>query len=67
MLVSNASAFAVLTPRGPWVAVDAADVSHTAGVMSEADWRAKFEPDFGPLDLAKLPAQASLMPAEAAE
>ncbi|BBF92453.1 hypothetical protein [Blastochloris tepida] len=43
------SAFAMLEPRGPWVQVDAADVAYTAGVMSEAAWRAKFEPEFGPL------------------
>ncbi|BBF92459.1 hypothetical protein [Blastochloris tepida] len=42
-------AFAMLEPGGPWVEVDAADVAYTAGVMSEAAWRAKFEPEFGSL------------------
>lgn len=47
-------AFAVLSPGKPWSMVDDADVINTAGVMTEADWRAKFEPRFGPLDLSAL-------------
>ena len=48
-------AFAVLDPGEAWSKVDAADVFHTAGVMSEAAWRSRFEPEFGPLDLSTLP------------
>jgi hypothetical protein len=48
-------AFAILKKGGRWTRVDWDDVSHTGGVMSEAKWRARFEPVFGRLDLSKLP------------
>lgn len=59
-------AFAVLSPGKDWSKVDEADVFHTAGVMSEADWRGRFEPEFGPLDLSRLPhcGEASVAAAE---
>ena len=44
-------AFAVLRPGSTWTPVDAWDVFHTAGLMSEDAWRTRFEPEFGPLDL----------------
>ncbi|MDQ0392596.1 hypothetical protein [Labrys monachus] len=55
VLFNTSSAFAMLKPNGPWVSVDALDVWATAGVMSEEDWRSKFEEEFGPLDLSKIP------------
>ncbi len=61
------AASAVLAPGESWSAVDAGDVATSAGVMSEADWRATFERKFGPLDLSKLPAQFSASLPAAAE
>ncbi|TAK47146.1 MAG: hypothetical protein EPO23_11890 [Xanthobacteraceae bacterium] len=58
VLLPGVSAFAVTRPGGEWREVDGSDVAHTASVMSEADWRAAFEPDFGPLDLSKIPAHS---------
>jgi hypothetical protein len=51
-------AFAVLEPGGPWVPVDAMDVGETSSVLREDLWRRKFEDEFGPLDLSKIPAQS---------
>jgi hypothetical protein len=50
------AAFAVLRPGEDWTPVDEIDVAHTAGLMSEADWHAKFEGKFGPLDFSKISA-----------
>jgi hypothetical protein len=47
-------AFAILKRNGRWEKVDWRDVYYS-GLMSEKDWRAKFEADFGRLDLSKLP------------
>ena len=47
----DGKAYAVLGPADPWCMVDSCDVAHTASVMSEAAWRARFEGYFGPLDL----------------
>ena len=52
---SAKGAYAVLKPGAPWKKVDRSDVGHTGSLMSEAEWRAGFEPIFGPLDLSKLP------------
>lgn len=41
-LLAGDVAVAMLTPTGPWVSVDRDDVWYTAGVMSEAAWRAYF-------------------------
>jgi hypothetical protein len=49
------AAFAVLIPNGPWEKVDELDVAHTAGVMTEEAWRAKFEGEFGALNLSNIP------------
>jgi hypothetical protein len=45
-------AFAVLGRNDPWVIVDALDVGHTGGVMTETAWRRMFQRYFGPLDLS---------------
>ncbi len=57
VLLPGIRAFAVLESGAPWTEVDGSDVSHTAGVMSEDDWRATFEKHFGPLDLSTIPSQ----------
>lgn len=50
-------AWAITRPRGDWERVDTDDVSHTAALMHEADWRARFEPHFGPLEVPDLEAR----------
>jgi hypothetical protein len=55
VLTPRLAAFAVLGRGKGWTEVDALDVSETAAVMFEAAWRKTFEPDFGPLDLSKIP------------
>ena len=61
-------AFALLSPGADWTRCDAGDVFHTAGVMSEPAWRARFEGRFGPLDLdAVMVLHAESAFAEAAE
>ncbi len=58
VLTPSGKAFAVLGPGKGWTAVDESDVSNSAAVMSEVDWRATFEGTFGPLDLSAIPGQA---------
>ena len=44
--------FVALVPGEGWSQVDAADLFRAAGVKSEADWRARFEPESGPVDIS---------------
>ena len=59
-------AFAVLTPGAAWTSVDAVEVAHSGGLMSEPVWRATFEPAFGPLTLPLDGLSASPAPSTAA-
>src|SRR6476659_8795888 len=45
-------AVAVLRRREPWCMVDSFDVGHTGAELTEEVWRARFEGQFGPLDLS---------------
>lgn len=67
VLLPGVRAFAVLKPGASWVEVDGWDVSETAGVMSEASWRATFVKDFGPLDLAAIPTRSDPGPPSAGQ
>lgn len=55
VLLSGDKAFAVLGRGEAWKSVDASDVGHTGADLSEADWRKRFEGEFGALDLSKIP------------
>jgi hypothetical protein len=55
VLIGVDDAFAVLSPGKGWSRVDEADVIHTGAVLSEEEWRRRFEPRFGFLDLSKIP------------
>jgi hypothetical protein len=60
------SAFAVLSPRAPWVTVDRSDVYNTSAEMSEAAWRTRFAGEgYGALDLSRIrdPSISSAHPA----
>jgi hypothetical protein len=46
------TAVAVLRRGEPWVSVDSSDVGHTGAELTETAWRARFEGQFGPLDLS---------------
>lgn len=49
--------FAVVEPNGPWIIVSRAELESGEVIGSQAEWRARFEPEFGYLDGRKIPRQ----------
>jgi hypothetical protein len=53
VMLDGDTAFAVLAPGEPWVAVDASDVGHSGAELSETAWRRRFVGEFGRLDVLR--------------